>query len=33
MLLLQSKEPTPDKALHNSWGLLFSYFLVLDGLV
>jgi hypothetical protein len=29
-LLLQNKEPTQDKALHNPWSLLLSYFLVLD---
>jgi hypothetical protein len=33
MLLLQSKELTLDKALHNLWILLLSYFLVLDGSV
>jgi hypothetical protein len=31
--LLQSKEPAPNKALHDPWCLLLSYFLVLDGSV
>jgi hypothetical protein len=25
-LLFQNKEPAPDKALHNPWCLLLSYF-------
>jgi hypothetical protein len=30
-LLFQKKEPAPDKALHDPWCLLLSYFLILDG--
>jgi hypothetical protein len=31
IVLFQKKEPDPNKALHDPWCLLLSYFLVLDG--
>jgi hypothetical protein len=31
LVVFQNKEPALDKALHDPWCLLISYFLVLDG--